>query len=75
MITFYCIYVYTRSLVHPREILKEAIRRSAASFIALHNHPSGEPSPSKEDIEITKRLVECGRIIGIELLDHSARCS
>lgn len=58
------------SIVHPREVYKEAFRRSAASIIAIHNHPSGDPSPSKEDIEVTKRLVECGRIIGIELLDH-----
>ncbi|MGX2960732.1 RadC family protein [Peribacillus sp. JNUCC 23] len=58
------------SIVHPREVFKEAFRRSAASIICLHNHPSGDPSPSREDIEVTKRLVECGKIIGIELLDH-----
>ncbi|RID88174.1 JAB domain-containing protein [Peribacillus asahii] len=58
------------SIVHPREIFKEAFRRSAASIICLHNHPSGSPDPSKEDIEVTKRLVECGKIIGIDLLDH-----
>jgi DNA repair protein RadC len=58
------------SIVHPREIFKEAFRRSAASIICLHNHPSGDPAPSKEDIEVTKRLVECGKIIGIDLLDH-----
>ncbi|WP_390622415.1 RadC family protein [Bacillus massilinigeriensis] len=58
------------SIVHPREVYKEAIRRSAASIICLHNHPSGDPAPSREDIEVTKRLVECGKIIGIELLDH-----
>nr|WP_152534776.1 DNA repair protein RadC [Bacillus cihuensis] len=58
------------SIVHPREVYKEAFRRSAASIICLHNHPSGDPSPSREDIEVTKRLVECGKIIGIELLDH-----
>src|SRR5699024_7470545 len=46
------------SLVHPREIFKEAIRRSAASIICLHNHPTGDPNPSKEDIEVTKRLVQ-----------------
>ncbi len=49
---------------------KEAFRRSAASIICLHNHPSGDPAPSREDIEVTKRLVECGKIIGIEILDH-----
>lgn len=58
------------SIVHPREVYKEAFRRSAASIICLHNHPSGDPQPSREDIEVTKRLVECGKIIGIELLDH-----
>ncbi|WP_110927090.1 RadC family protein [Bacillus massiliglaciei] len=58
------------SIVHPREVFKEAFRRSAASIICLHNHPSGDPSPSREDIEVTKRLVECGKLIGIEVLDH-----
>ncbi|GKU81437.1 DNA repair protein RadC [Niallia sp. NCCP-28] len=58
------------SIVHPREVYKEAFRRSAASIICLHNHPSGDPSPSREDIEVTKRLVESGKIIGIDLLDH-----
>ncbi len=58
------------SIVHPREVFKEAFRRSAASFICIHNHPSGDPSPSREDIEVTKRLNECGKLIGIELLDH-----
>jgi DNA repair protein RadC len=58
------------SIVHPREVFKEAFRRSAASIICLHNHPSGDPTPSREDIDVTKRLVECGKIIGIELLDH-----
>ena len=58
------------SIVHPREVFKEAFRRSAASFICLHNHPSGDPGPSREDIEVTRRLNECGKLIGIELLDH-----
>lgn len=58
------------SIVHPREVYKEALRRSAASVICLHNHPSGDPAPSREDIEVTKRLAESGKIIGIELLDH-----
>ncbi|PFA23100.1 MULTISPECIES: RadC family protein [Bacillus cereus group] len=58
------------SIVHPREVFKEAFRRAAASIICLHNHPSGDPTPSREDIEVTKRLVDCGRIIGIEILDH-----
>jgi DNA repair protein RadC len=58
------------SIVHPREVFKEAFKRSAASLICFHNHPSGDPSPSREDIEVTKRLTECGKILGIELLDH-----
>lgn len=58
------------SIVHPREVYKEAIRRSAASVICFHNHPSGDPSPSREDIEVTKRLAESGKLLGIELLDH-----
>ncbi|WP_108669443.1 RadC family protein [Peribacillus acanthi] len=58
------------SIVHPREVYKEAFRRSAASIICVHNHPSGDPTPSREDIEVTKRLAECGKIIGIDILDH-----
>lgn len=58
------------SIVHPREVYREALKRSAASIIAVHNHPSGDPTPSREDIEVTKRLAECGKIIGIDLLDH-----
>lgn len=58
------------SIVHPREVFREAVKRSAASIICCHNHPSGDPSPSQEDIHVTKRLAECGKIIGIELLDH-----
>jgi DNA repair protein RadC len=58
------------SIVHPREIFKEGLKRSAASIICFHNHPSGDPTPSREDIDVTKRLKECGKILGIELLDH-----
>jgi DNA repair protein RadC len=58
------------SIVHPREVFREALKRSAASIIAIHNHPSGDPAPSREDIEVTKRLVECGKMIGIDVLDH-----
>ncbi|TDL35471.1 JAB domain-containing protein [Jeotgalibacillus sp. S-D1] len=58
------------SIVHPREVFKEAFRRSAASIVCAHNHPSGDPSPSKEDIDVTRRLVECGKMIGIDILDH-----
>ena len=58
------------SIVHPREIFKEALKKSSSSIIICHNHPSGDPTPSKEDINITIRLKECGKIIGINLLDH-----
>lgn len=58
------------SIVHPREIFREAVKRSAASIICAHNHPSGDPSPSQEDIHITRRLAEAGKMIGIEVLDH-----
>ena len=58
------------SIVHPREILKPAISISAASIILVHNHPTGDPTPSKEDIEFTNRFAKCGELIGIELLDH-----
>lgn len=58
------------AIVHPREVFKHAIKRSSASIILVHNHPSGNTDPSKEDIAITKRLVECGNIIGIDVLDH-----
>ena len=60
----------TASIVHPREVYKLAIQKSAYSIIALHNHPSGDPTPSIEDIQITKRLKEVGEIVGIKLLDH-----
>ena len=58
------------SIVHPREIFKEAVNKSSAKIIICHNHPSGDPTPSKEDINITLRIKECGEIMGIELLDH-----
>ncbi|GAB6169296.1 DNA repair protein RadC [Clostridium carnis] len=58
------------SIVHPREIFSEAIKRNSASIIVCHNHPSGDTTPSKEDINITIRLKECSKIIGIDLLDH-----
>ncbi|MCZ8542131.1 MULTISPECIES: RadC family protein [Psychrobacillus] len=58
------------SIVHPREIFREAVKRSAASIICAHNHPSGNPTPSTEDIDVTKRLYEAGILMGIELLDH-----
>jgi DNA repair protein RadC len=58
------------SIVHPREVFKEAIRRSSASVICLHNHPSGDPTPSREDIQVTRTLREAGELVGITLLDH-----
>lgn len=58
------------SIVHPREIFKEALKKSSSSIIICHNHPSGDPTPSKEDINITLRLKECSKIIGVDLLDH-----
>ena len=58
------------SPVHPREVFREAVRQSAASAILAHNHPSGDPTPSKEDIDITRRLIEAGKILGIRVLDH-----
>lgn len=58
------------SIVHPREILKPAISASAASIILVHNHPTGDPTPSREDIEFTRRFAKCGELIGIQLLDH-----
>lgn len=58
------------SIVHPREIFKTAILSNAASIILIHNHPSGDTTPSKEDINITYRIKESGKMLGIELLDH-----
>lgn len=58
------------SIVHPREVFNRAIRRSANTIMLLHNHPSGDPTPSQQDINVTMRLIEAGRIIGIDVLDH-----
>lgn len=58
------------SIVHPREVYSEAIRKSSSSIIVCHNHPSGDPTPSGEDINITRRLHEVGKLVGIDLLDH-----
>jgi DNA repair protein RadC len=58
------------SIVHPREVFKEAISASAASVIFVHNHPSGDAEPSEDDIELTRRLVEAGKVLGIAVLDH-----
>jgi len=58
------------TVVHPREVFRAAIENSSASIICVHNHPSGDPTPSPEDISATQRLCEAGEIIGIELIDH-----
>lgn len=58
------------SLVHPREVFKSSIKKSAAAVILAHNHPSGDPTPSDEDMEVTRRLSKAGEIIGIQILDH-----
>lgn len=63
------------AIVHPREIFKSAIKESANSVILVHNHPSGDPSPSLEDLEITQRLFEVGELIGIKVLDHVIVCA
>ena len=60
----------TESIVHPREVLKEIIKESAASVIFLHNHPSGESNPSKNDIDITERLMSACELVGVKVLDH-----
>src|SRR5690606_5092137 len=67
-----CIFVgsLNSSVVHPREIFREAIRCSAAGIICFHNHPSGDPTPSQEDLAITERLHKAGETIGIHLIDH-----
>ena len=59
-----------QSIVHPREVFRPAVREAAASVILVHNHPSGDPSPSDEDVLVTKRFVEAGRLLGICVLDH-----
>lgn len=58
------------NLVHPREVFEPALKYSAAQIIAAHNHPSGDPKPSEDDLEVTKRLTEAGKMMGIEVMDH-----
>lgn len=60
----------TKSIIHPREILKEAVTESAAALMLMHNHPSGEPQPSQDDIEITNRIISACELVGIKVLDH-----
>lgn len=72
ILCFDCVSVgsLNQSLVHPRELFKTALLSSAAGIILVHNHPSGDPSPSSEDIAITRRLKEAGELLGIRVLDH-----
>lgn len=58
------------SIVHPRELFKDAVKLSAASVVVVHNHPSGDPTPSGADIQLTRRIVKAGDVLGIEVLDH-----
>jgi DNA repair protein RadC len=58
------------SLIHPREVFRPAIQKACACVILIHNHPSGDPTPSREDLDVTRRLCEAGRLVGIEVLDH-----
>lgn len=60
----------TSTLVHPREVFSPAVRKSAAGIVFIHNHPSGNPEPSREDIETTDRLCTCGKLLGIAVIDH-----
>lgn len=59
-----------QSIVHPREVFKTALLSSAAAILLLHNHPTGDPTPSREDLEITRRITEAGDLLGIKVLDH-----
>ena len=60
----------TKSIVHPREVIKEAVTESASALVLIHNHPSGEPQPSQDDIEITNRIISACELVGIKVLDH-----
>jgi len=62
--------VLDAAILHPREVFKPAIKHSASKIILVHNHPSGNPKPSQEDLEITKQLIEAGKLIDIKILDH-----
>jgi len=58
------------SIVHPREVFRSAVKKGAAAIIVIHNHPSGNPAPSQNDLDITRRLKEAGELMGIPVLDH-----
>ena len=61
--------ILDESIIHPREVFRPAIKNSASKIILVHNHPSGDPTPSQEDLEITKRLIDLGRGLGIKIVD------
>ena len=69
-ITVVSVGTLNKAIVHPREVFKTAILSNAASIVAFHNPPSGETTPSQQDIQLTKRLYEAGELLGIKLLDH-----
>ena len=69
-ITVVSVGTLNKAIIHPREVFKTAILSNAASIMAFHNHPSGETTPSQQDIQLTKRLYEAGELLGIKLLDH-----
>ena len=69
-ITMVSVGTLNKAIIHPREVFKTAILSNAASIMAFHNHPSGETTPSQQDIQLTKRLYEAGELLGIKLLDH-----
>jgi DNA repair protein RadC len=62
--------ILNASIVHPREVFRSAVKHGAAAIIVAHNHPSGDPEPSNEDLSITKQLAQAGAILGIDVLDH-----
>ena len=69
-ITVVSVGTLNKAIIHPREVFKTAILSNAASIMAFHNHPSGETTPSQQDIQLTNRLYEAGELLGIKLLDH-----
>jgi DNA repair protein RadC len=70
MVELVTLGILTSSVVHPRETLRRAVMQGSASIIVAHNHPSGEPDPSSEDLKVTKLLFDAGKILGIDMLDH-----
>jgi len=72
LISYECVSIgtLTTSLVHPREVFRSAVMQGAAAIVVAHNHPSGDPQPSRDDLEVTDRLVRAGKTLGIPVLDH-----